>query len=63
MLYWKLQDRIKILENALNQSIKSAEKKKHKQMVKVKKKKKKKHEGQVKTMDKAVTIKNITPPR
>ena len=58
-LCWELQDRIEILENALNQSIKAADNRKRKQMVKLKKKKKKKHEEQVKAMDKAVTIKTL----
>ena len=58
-LCWELQDRIEILENALNQSIKAADNRKRKQMVKIKKKKKKKHEEQVKAMDKAVTIKTL----
>ena len=58
-LCWELQDRIETLENALNHSIKAAESRKRKQMVKIKKKKRKKHEELVKAMDKAVTIKTL----
>ena len=40
-LCWELWDRIEILENAFNQSIKVAENKKRKQMVKIRRRKRK----------------------
>ena len=55
---WELQDRIETLENALNHSIKAAESRKPKQMVKIRKKKKKNKEH-VKASYKAVTIKKL----
>ena len=56
-LCWELQDRIETLENALNHSIKAAESRKRKQMVKIKKKKRKKLRELVKAInhDKSIT--------
>ena len=54
-MFWGLQNRIETLENVLHHSIKTAENRKRKQMVKIKKKKKKKLEKQIK----AITIKTL----
>ena len=62
-LCWELQDRIETLENALNHSIKAAESRKRKQMVKIKKKKRKKHEELVKENGQRSHDKNITSIR
>ena len=58
-LCWDLQIRIESLESALENSVKAAENRKRKQMVKLKKRKKKKHEEQIKAMNKAVTLKTL----